>query len=57
MGLKDADAQEPFSHGGRCVLPWCKCKGFGRDVCIWALLRVTMRLYEYDKVIVGIQVL
>ena len=23
MGLEDVDAREPFSHGGRCVLPWC----------------------------------
>jgi len=42
---------EPFSHGGRCVLPWCKCKGWshslqgvdvfshGKDVRARAILR------------------
>ena len=26
MSPEDVDAQEPFSHGGRYVLPWFKCK-------------------------------
>ena len=29
MSSEDIDAHEPFSHGGRCVLPWCKYKGCG----------------------------